>query len=84
MGHWVCSGVWGQAAVGGANLTGMEIQVMLHPGRYWMVEACLEVWGCQEARDRLSAGPRWAGPVMRAGLEALVVDDWVPELLAGY
>lgn len=57
---------------------------MLHPGRYWMGEACLEVWGCQEVRHQLSAGPRWTDPVMRAVSEALVVDDWVPELAAGY
>lgn len=84
VGYWVCSGVWGQAAVGGANLTGKEMQAVQHPGRYWMVEACLEVWGFQEVRDQLSAGPRCTDPVMRAVLEALVADDWVPELVAGY
>lgn len=84
MGYWVCSEVWGQAAVGAANLTGKEMQALQHPGRYWMVEACLEVWGCREVRGQLSAGPRWTDQVMRAVLEALVVDDWVPELVAGY
>lgn len=68
----------------GASLTGKERPVMLHPGRYWMVEACLEGWGCQEGRGQPSSGPRWTGPVMRPVLEAPVVDDWVLELVAGY
>lgn len=84
VGYWVCFEVWGQAGVGGANLTGKEMPIMLHPGRYWMVGACLEEWGCQEGRGQPSSGPRWTGPVMRAVLEALVVDDWVLELVAGY
>lgn len=48
-----------------------------------MVEACLGVWGCQEGRGQRFAGPRWTDLVMRAVLEALVGDDWVPELVAG-
>lgn len=35
-------------------------------------------------RGQYSAGPRWTDPEMQAVLEALVVDDWVPELGAGY
>lgn len=83
VGCWVCSGVWGQAGVGGANLTGKEMRLMLHPERDWMVEACLEETGCQEGRGQLSAGPRWTDPGTRAVLGALVVDDWVLELVAG-
>lgn len=55
-----------------------------HPGRDWLAEACLEAWGCQEVRARRRAGPRRTGPVMRAVLEALVADDWVPGWVAGY
>lgn len=84
VGYWVCSLVWGQAAAGAANLTGKEMQAAQHPGRCWMAEACLEVLGCQEVRGQLSAGPRSTDSVIRAVLEALVVDDWVPELVAGY
>lgn len=83
VGYWVCFEVWGQAGVGAESLTGKEMLVMLRHGRYWMVEACLEGWGCQEGRGQPSSGPRWTGPVMRPVLEALVVDDWVLELVAG-
>lgn len=57
---------------------------MRHPGRKWLAEACLEVWGCREVRGQRPAGPRWPDPAMRGVLEALVGGDWAPGLVAGY
>lgn len=85
-GCWVCSVVWGQAAVEEGIQSDREkgTEELLRPGLRWMAEGCLEESGCLGVRGRRSAGLLLAFPGMRAVLEGWPVlevqgvDGWVP------
>lgn len=80
-GCWVCSGVWGRAAVAEASLTGRETgtEERRCPGWWRRVEGCPAGSACLEARAPRCAGPRCTGCVPEGWSVsgALEVDGWV-------